>query len=129
MINITESELEEVIDKFKRLVISDKYNISSGENREKNDKFISENFITRNRIKKMLLELTTKDCISVEKHNKDRDKVVYIFVKEYNISTRYNKENVKVYIKFTLCLVRCQDYAVVISFHEQEGREKEYLFR
>ena len=129
MVDITEPQLEEVINRFKGLVTVDKYKIASGENREKNDNFITKYFITTNRLKKMLLELTTKDCISVEKHNKDKNKIVYIFVKEYNISTRENRENVKVYIKFTLCLLRCQDYAIVISFHEQEGKEKEYLFK
>lgn len=129
MINITEPQLEEVINKFKELVVDDRYTISSGENREKNEAFMTKYFITKARSKKMLLELTTKDCISVEKHDKDKNKIVYIFIKEYNISTRESKENVKVYIKFTLCLVRCQDYAVVISFHEQIGEGKEYLFK
>ncbi len=41
MVNITETELEEVLNKFKDLVEGDRYTISSGENREKNDDFIS----------------------------------------------------------------------------------------
>ena len=73
MSNITETELEEVLNKFKDLVEENKYTISSGENREKNDYFITNNFLTR-KIKKMLLELTTKDCIGVEKHYRDNKK-------------------------------------------------------
>jgi len=127
MIEITETELEEVLKKFKNLVEENRYTISSGENREKNDEFITNYFLTR-KIKKMLLELTTKDCIGVEKHYKDDEKIVYKFIKEYNISTRETKENVKAYIKFTICLVRCQEHVIVISFHEAI-REEKYLFR
>lgn len=117
MINITESELDEVIDKFKKLILADRYTISSGENRIKKDMFITKYFLTTQKIKKMLLELTSKDCISVEKHNKDKNKIVYIFLKEYNINTKDNKEVIRVYIKFMICLVKCQEHAVVISFH------------
>lgn len=47
MIEITETELDEVLKKFKNLVEENRYTISSGENRQKNDKFISSNFLTR----------------------------------------------------------------------------------
>ncbi len=126
MIDITETELEEVLKKFKDLVEGDRYTISSGENREKNDEFISNNFLTR-KIKKMLLELTTKDCIGVEKHYRDKEKIVYKFIKEYNINTKENN-NLKAYIKFMICLVRCQEHVIVISFHEAIKEEK-YLFK
>ena len=126
MIDITETELEEVLKKFKDLVEGDRYTISSGENREKNDNFITNNFLTR-KIKKMLLELTTKDCISVEKHYRDNEKIVYKFIKEYNINTKENN-NLKAYIKFMICLVRCQEHVIIISFHETV-REEKYLFK
>ena len=125
MIDITETELDEVLKKFKYLVEENKYTISSGENRQKNDDFISNNFLTR-KIKNMLLELTAKDCIGVEKHYKDSEKIVYKFIKEYNITTK-EKNNLKVYIKFMICLVRCQEHVIVISFHEAI-REEKYLF-
>lgn len=76
----------------------------------------------------MLLELTTKDCIGVEKHYKDEQKIVYKFIREYIIDTKEKKDNIKVYIKFMICLVRCQEHVLVISFHEAEKDEK-YLFR
>lgn len=126
MIETTETELDEVLKKFKNLVEEDRYTISSGENREKNDNFITNNFLTR-KIKKMLLELTTKDCIGVEKHYRDSEKIVYKFIKEYNINTKENN-NLKAYIKFMICLVRCQEHVVVISFHEAI-REEKYLFK
>ena len=126
MIDITETELEDVLKKFKDLVAEDRYTISSGENREKNDEYISNNFLTR-KIKKMLLELTTKDCIGVEKHYRDNEKIVYKFIKEYNINTKENN-NLKAYIKFMICLVRCQEHVIVISFHEAI-REEKYLFK
>lgn len=126
MIDITETELEEVLKKFKDLVEKNRYTISSGENREKNDDFIINNFLTR-KIKRMLLELTTKDCIGVENHYKDNKKIVYKFIKEYNISIKENN-NLKAYIKFMICLVRCQEHVIVISFHEAIKEEK-YLFK
>ena len=128
MIEITEAELNVVLDKFKELVISDRYTISSGENRVRNDSFIESNFLSSKKIKKMLLELTTKDCVGIEEHHKDKNKIVYIFIKEYNINTREKKENLKIYIKFLICLVRCQEHTVVISFHDVD-RNKKYIFK
>lgn len=127
MLNVTEQELNEVLDKFKKLVITDKYTVSSGQNRKRNDNFITNNFLNTKKIKKMLLELTTKDCVGIERHYKDNNKIVYIFIKQYSINTRENKEKVKVYIKFLICLVRCQEQVVVISFHDVD-RDKKYIF-
>lgn len=126
MIEITETELDDILNKFKNLVEENKYTISSGENREQNDRFITNNFLAR-KIKNMLLQLTTKDCIGVEKHYKDSKKVVYKFIKEYNISTKEKSEKIKAYIKFMICLVRCQEHVILISFHEAIKEEK-YLF-
>lgn len=127
MIEITEEELYGVLIKFKELVTADRYTISSGENRKRNDNFIENNFLSAKKIKKMLLELTTKDCIGIKEHHKDKNKIVYIFIKEYNINTKDDKGSLKVYIKFLICLVRCQEHVVVISFHDVD-RDKEYIF-
>lgn len=128
MVEITEVELNEVINKFKKLVFEDKYTISSGENRVQNDLFITNNLLSSKLIKKMLLELTTKDCVGVEKHYKDNNKIVYIFIKEYDINTMRNIKRMRVYIKFLICLVRCQEQVVVISFHNAESNKK-YIFK
>ena len=127
MIDVTEEELYVVLNRFKELVTTDRYTISSGENRVRNDKFIENNFLTSKRIKKMLLELTTKDCVGIEKHYKDKNKIIYIFIKEYIINNSDGKESLKVYIKFLICLVRCQEHVVVISFHDVD-RDKKYIF-
>lgn len=47
MICITETELEEVLKKIKGLVAEDRYTISSGENREKNDENSNETILIK----------------------------------------------------------------------------------
>lgn len=126
MIKMTESELEDILEKFKQLIRNDKYTISSGENRLRNDNFIEINFLNKNRIKNMLLEITTKDCIGIDKHYKDNKKIVYKFIKKYNINTKADKV-LGVYVKFTICLVRCQEHVIVISFHDVDKEEK-YIY-
>lgn len=126
MLECSEDELNEVLLHFKELVKQDRYTISLGKNREDNIKFVEKNMLTQKQIKRMLLELTTKDCIDIDKHYTDKDKVIYEFVKEYSIGDKLNT-----YIKFMICLVRCQEHVLVISFHEVKkgyryifGREK-----
>jgi len=114
MIEVSEEDLNEVLESFKSLVKEDRYTISSGHNRLKNDEFIAEYMLTKKQIKSILLELTAKDCIDI--HHKDKGKIVYEFIKEYNIKLKDNDNMEKVYIKFMICLVKCQKHVLVISF-------------
>lgn len=122
MLECSEEELNEVLLNFKELVKQDRYTISFGKNREDNIKFVEKNMLSKKQIKRMLLELTTKDCIDIDKHYTDKDKVIYEFVKEYSIVEKLNT-----YIKFMICLVRCQEHVLVISFHEVK-KEYGYIF-
>lgn len=102
MLECSEDELNEVLLHFKELVKQDRYTISLGKNREDNIKFVEKNMLSKKQIKRMLLELTTNDCIDIDRHYTDKDKVIYEFVKEYIIGEKLNT-----YIKFMICLVRC----------------------
>ena len=128
MIEVTKEAVNEALIEFRKNIDENRYTISKGENREQNELFISEYMLSNKRIKIMLKEIKAEDCIGVELHYKDKSKVVYKFIKKYNINTRMSNEEVLVYIKFILCPVRCQQHSLVISFHPTDKME-EYLFK
>ena len=127
MIEVTKESVEEVLKEFKELIDENRYQLESGKD-SKNDEFIRKYMLKPSNIKSMLERITVYHCINVECHHKDKSKVVYKFVKEFELKLNKEVTKVPVYIKFFLGYIRCQKSTVIISFHEAKYSWK-YMFK
>lgn len=93
--------------------------------RKKNRDFINQYDLTKEDILNMILQLSSEDCISVEKNkNKEYnpDSILYSFIHQYKMS---NKKNQKVFIKMYVDEKNGKYVDVVISFHREGDYSKE----
>ena len=115
--NHTKEEIEEYLKIVKKSVNADKFIVCSTEKNEKNREFIFKYGLTKNKQKKMLIQLEANDfCYSADNYRNPQERL-YIFCKEYELNNWGIIENVEVYIKIAR---KQDDFVVVISFHKPE---------
>ena len=70
---------------------------------------------------RLIKELTAEDCIEISPNDNHRyeESEVYIFIRDYNLSTYGESECVTLYIKMYLHEEKTYDLVVVISFHPE----------
>lgn len=88
---------------------------------EKNKEFDRQYNLTHAEKQKILRSLTLEDCVAFEPNDNSRypDAEVFIFIKNCNICSYGQEENVDLYIKEYLIEGERKDSVIVISFHEE----------
>ncbi|HFI0666912.1 TPA: hypothetical protein ACGO4I_000328 [Streptococcus suis] len=127
----SEQEIEEVLGQIKELISQDKFIISTGENRLKNDKFADEFNLDREKRKQLILKIGIYDfCDCVQSPNVYQNHDDYfIFGPCFKLNDVFGDERqVQVYAKFVLATSKTTGLkTIVVSFHEAE-RPMSYYF-
>ena len=128
--NFTQNEIEMYLDRFKKLIIEDKYTISINDKRKENIEFIEEYRIDTEKEKEILLNIECNDfCYAVynEKEGYEHEKL-YIFCKCYELYNWGELEVVDIYIKTNIFQTRRDDILIIVSFHKKNKKLK-HLFK
>ena len=128
----SEQEIEEVLGQIKELVSQNKFIISTGENRVKNDEFADEFNLDKEKRKQLILKIEVRDfCDCVQSPNvyKNHDDY-FIFGPCFLLTDVFGDERqVRVYAKFVLATSKTTGLkTIVVSFHEAE-RPMSYYFK
>ena len=128
----SEQEIEEVLGQIKELVSHNKFIISTGENRVKNDEFADEFNLDKEKRKQLILKIEVRDfCACVQSPNvfKNHDDY-FIFGPCFLLTDVFGDERqVQVYAKFVLATSKTTGLkTIVVSFHEAE-RPMSYFFK
>lgn len=127
----SEQEIEEVLEQIKGLVSQNRFIISTGENRLKNDEFADEFNLDKEKRKDLILKIEVADfcdCIQSPIAYKNHDDY-FIFGPIFTLEDFLGEERqVQVYAKFVLATSRSSGLkTIVVSFHEAE-RPMSYYF-
>lgn len=115
--NHTKEEIEEYLKAIKKSINADNFIVCTTEKNEKNRRFLEEYRLTKNKQKRMLIELEVKDfCYSADNYNDPQERL-YFFCREYELDNWGTIENVEVYIKIAR---KKDDFIVIVSFHKPE---------
>jgi hypothetical protein len=120
-------DIEKYLKIFKELVNNKNYRICK---REKNYSFIEDYFITKIKLREILLSLECEDfCYAEDNDNPDyQNEILFIFGKEYELGYFDKPKLVKIFIKINLEKVQTGLFASVVSFHPEE-KPLRYLFK
>lgn len=119
--NHTKEEIEEYLKTIKKCIDKDDFIVCSTKKNEKNRRFLEKYRLTKNKQKRMLLELEANDfCYSADNYNDPQERL-YFFCREYELDNWGTIENVEVYIKVAR---KKDDFIVVVSFHKPEKNVK-----
>lgn len=125
------SEIEDILSQIKKLVQTDRFTISTGENRVKNDDFANEFNLSRADRKELILQIQVRDfCDCVQSPNVYQNHDDYfIFGPQFNLVDFLGDERtVQVYAKFVIATSKTSGLkTIVVSFHEAE-RPLSYYF-
>ncbi|ASW50163.2 TPA: hypothetical protein U1340_001279 [Streptococcus suis] len=128
----SEQEIEEVLRQIKELVSLNKFIISTGENRVKNDEFADEFNLDKEKRKQLILKIEVRDfCDCVQSPNVYQNHDDYfIFGPCFLLTDVFGDERqVQVYAKFVLATSKTTGLkTIVVSFHEAE-RPMSYYFK
>lgn len=129
--NYTREEIQNVLDKIKTCVSSEKYTISLNEKRQENIEFINEYNIRSDKQKSILMQIEVEDFCHTLQNTKPgyEYEILYVFVPQVEL---YNadgeEETVDIYTKFNIIDLPKGNRTVVISFHKR-NKSIDYLFR
>ena len=128
----SEQEIEEVLGQIKELVSQNKFIISTGENRVKNDEFADEFNLDKEKRKQLMLKIEVRDfCDCVQSPNVYKNHDDYFIFGPYFLLTDVfgDERQVQVYAKFVLATSKTTGLKkIVVSFHEAE-RPMSYYFK
>lgn len=130
-IDFSPDQIRKYLDKFRNLVLQNKYTISRNENRKENENFITDYKINSQKEKEILLSIQYDDfCYAVDNINPEfAHEVLYVFNKEHELDKWGEVECVDIYIKVNITQTRRgDDYMIVVSFHKR-NMPISYLFR
>lgn len=115
--NHTKEEIEAYLKIIKKSINADNFIVCTTKKNEKNRRFLEEYRLTKNKQKRMLIELEANDfCYSADNYNDPQERL-YFFCREYELDNWGTIENVEVYIKIAR---KKDDFIVVVSFHKPE---------
>lgn len=125
----TKEDIQEYLDKVKKLVEKDKYSIPLQENRNKNKKFVERYNLNNKKRKKILNSLNVYDfCYGTRNINQGYEhEILYVFSKGYEDTFPEGHKKIQIYIKTNLIESGEKspyDFVIVISFHEYTGKVK-----
>ena len=128
----SKQEIEDVLEQIKLLISTDRFVISTGENRRKNDEFADEFNLDIRKRKNLILKIKVHDfCDCVQSPNvyKNHDDY-FIFGPRFTLEDFLGDEReVQVCAKFVLATSRTSGLkTIVVSFHEAE-RPLSYYFQ
>ncbi|MFM1615255.1 hypothetical protein AB6P00_04800 [Streptococcus mutans] len=127
----SEQEIKDVLNQIKFLVSKNRFIISTGKNRQKNDEFADEFNLDTSKRKKLILKIEVHDfCDCVQSPNPYRNHDDYfIFGPQFTLEDFLgDKRSVQVYAKFVLAASQTSGLkTIVVSFHEAE-RPLSYYF-
>lgn len=128
----SEQEIEEVLGQIKELVSQNKFIISTGENRVKNDEFADEFNLDKEKRRQLMLKIEVRDfCDCVQSPNVYKNHDDYFIFGPYFLLTDVfgDERQVQVYAKFVLATSKTTGLkTIVVSFHEAE-RPMSYYFK
>ena len=128
----SEQEIEEVLGQIKELVSQNKFIISTGENRVKNDEFADEFNLDKEKRNQLMLKIEVRDfCDCVQSPNVYKNHDDYFIFGPYFLLTDVfgDERQVQVYAKFVLATSKTTGLkTIVVSFHEAE-RPMSYYFK
>lgn len=117
---------------IKELVSQNKFIISTGENRVKNDEFADEFNLDKEKRKQLMLKIEVRDfCDCVQSPNVYKNHDDYFIFGPYFLLTDVfgDERQVQVYAKFVLATSKTTGLkTIVVSFHEAE-RPMSYYFK
>ncbi|EMB62835.1 hypothetical protein [Streptococcus mutans] len=128
----SEQEIADILGQIKLLVSQDRFIISTGENRQKNDEFADEFNLDIGKRKDLILKIEVHDfCDCVQSPNVYRNHDDYFIFGPQLILKDFlgDERDVQVYAKFVLTTSQTSGLkTIVVSFHEAE-KPLSYYFR
>lgn len=119
--NHTEDEIKEYLKKLKEIIENGDFYIPNTSKKQKNKNFIETYKLNSKKQKKMLLSIEYTDfCYSIDDDDNQSERL-YVFARNYDLDCWGTQKNVLVYIKV---VIKSNDYAVIVSFHEPEKNIK-----
>ncbi len=134
LVNFRKEEIIEYLEKYKSLILNDKYKVAIDPGRrEENYKFIEDYKITTKKEKEILLSLEYTDfCYAVNNTNPGYEyEVLYVFNRPCKLykNGENNCETIDIYIKTNIIETKQgRGYLIVISFHKR-NKDIDYLFK
>lgn len=132
--NYTYDEITTYLDRLKICVRHNRFTVSSGQDRQKNNQFLLSYRINRNKQKRILMSLKPEDFCYTKLSTNPRffNHVLYVFTPSITVDDQMSFNdtgiNLTIYIKTDLMEMDSVNTAViVISFHEAEHYER-HLF-
>ncbi|MBQ3224103.1 MAG: hypothetical protein IJB42_00180 [Oscillospiraceae bacterium] len=127
--NYTKEDIEEIVDIIHECVNNNMYSISLNLNRKENIDFVAEYNITKEKQKKILLDMSAEDfCYSVQnEHPAFSYEILYVFAPQVLLRDVTDEEAiVDVYVKINI--LENNERIIVVSFHKR-NYDINYLFR
>ena len=127
-------EIQDLLEEIKRLIQSESYMISMGENREKNEEFMIEFNLDDKKICELLMQIEYSDfCECLHPYDILRNhEDYYLFAPEFSLRDLFGcVSQVVAYVKIVIKNdKKNQPFLVVVSFHRSdESKALNYQFK
>jgi len=126
IIDFTQEEVTDILERIKICVTNDKFIISQNENRKENIEFIADYGLTEIERKNILLRVQVDDFCHGLRNEKPgfEHEVLYVFCPQERLTYGHMTSYIDIYIKFNLIN---DEQVVVVSFHKRNF-PIDYLF-
>lgn len=126
----TKKQIHEILEQIQNCIKINSFTLSLNNNRTENQNFIKNYFLTKNKVKDILLGIKVEDfCYSLPNRKVGYEKeILHVFCPKVRLFNFENEEEVvSIYTKFNMINKSVNKHVVVISFHKK-NKPIDYLF-